>query len=178
MWQLQSASTMVAAGHLSCWLHSAEPLMGPTPPGTLCAVCFRVRAEGSGPCRYTGEDGFEISVPNEKAVELAQLMLEIEGVQLAGLGARDSLRLEAGLCLYGEAGLAGNCTRFRQTNLCLGPAAPSDAKSSHAFAVKLGIVFTSNLGCATHARGRDTMPVVRILGHPSEVCCRGFDHGL
>ncbi len=78
-------------------------------------------------CRYTGEDGFEISVPNDKAVELAQLMLEIDGVQLAGLGARDSLRLEAGLCLYGETGLLGDCARFRQTKLCLAPAAPSNA---------------------------------------------------
>ncbi|KAL2931392.1 Aminomethyltransferase mitochondrial [Bienertia sinuspersici] len=53
---------------------------------------------------YTGEDGFEISVPNEYAVDLAKQMLEkSEGkVRLTGLGARDSLRLEAGLCLYGN----------------------------------------------------------------------------
>lgn len=53
---------------------------------------------------YTGEDGFEISVPNENAVELAKAILEkSEGkVRLTGLGARDSLRLEAGLCLYGN----------------------------------------------------------------------------
>ncbi|CAI7796872.1 unnamed protein product [Closterium sp. NIES-54] len=53
---------------------------------------------------YTGEDGFEISVPNENALALAKKLLEVsEGkVRLTGLGARDSLRLEAGLCLYGN----------------------------------------------------------------------------
>ncbi|KAF2303734.1 hypothetical protein GH714_021522 [Hevea brasiliensis] len=53
---------------------------------------------------YTGEDGFEISVPSENAVDLAKAILEkSEGkVRLTGLGARDSLRLEAGLCLYGN----------------------------------------------------------------------------
>jgi glycine cleavage system aminomethyltransferase T len=54
-------------------------------------------------CRYTGEDGFEISVPNEHAVSLTNAILEAEkGIRLTGLGARDSLRLEAGLCLYGN----------------------------------------------------------------------------
>lgn len=52
-------------------------------------------------CRYTGEDGFEISVPADSATKLAQKLLENEKVKLAGLGARDALRLEAGLCLYG-----------------------------------------------------------------------------
>ena len=51
---------------------------------------------------YTGEDGFEISVPAERAEELAKALLALPGVQAAGLGARDSLRLEAGLCLYGN----------------------------------------------------------------------------
>jgi aminomethyltransferase len=51
---------------------------------------------------YTGEDGFEISVAADQAPELAQLLLAQEGVQPIGLGARDSLRLEAGLCLYGH----------------------------------------------------------------------------
>ncbi|OIV95824.1 hypothetical protein TanjilG_06800 [Lupinus angustifolius] len=54
--------------------------------------------------RYTGEDGFEISVPSENALDLAKAILEkSEGkIRLTGLGARDSLRLEAGLCLYGN----------------------------------------------------------------------------
>merc|ERR1719281_2250149 len=51
---------------------------------------------------YTGEDGFEISVPSSRVEEFCDILLDKEGVKLAGLGARDSLRLEAGLCLYGH----------------------------------------------------------------------------
>ncbi len=51
---------------------------------------------------YTGEDGYEISLPNERAVEITQKFLEHPDLEMAGLGARDSLRLEAGLCLYGN----------------------------------------------------------------------------
>jgi aminomethyltransferase len=51
---------------------------------------------------YTGEDGFEISVPADQAEALAKLLLLDEDVAPIGLGARDSLRLEAGLCLYGH----------------------------------------------------------------------------
>jgi aminomethyltransferase len=51
---------------------------------------------------YTGEDGFEISVAAEDAVKLAKLLLAQPEVKPIGLGARDSLRLEAGLCLYGH----------------------------------------------------------------------------
>ncbi|MDF0600274.1 glycine cleavage system aminomethyltransferase GcvT [Psychromarinibacter sp. C21-152] len=50
---------------------------------------------------YTGEDGFEISVPEAQAEVLACALLDIDAVAPIGLGARDSLRLEAGLCLYG-----------------------------------------------------------------------------
>lgn len=53
-------------------------------------------------CGYTGEDGFEISVPAEMAEAFARKLLGNREVQLIGLGARDSLRLEAGLCLYGH----------------------------------------------------------------------------
>ena len=51
---------------------------------------------------YTGEDGFEISVANEDAERLARTLLVQAEVEWVGLGARDSLRLEAGLCLYGH----------------------------------------------------------------------------
>jgi aminomethyltransferase len=51
---------------------------------------------------YTGEDGNEISVPADKAVELTRRLLGEAEVKPIGLGARDSLRLEAGLCLYGH----------------------------------------------------------------------------
>jgi aminomethyltransferase len=51
---------------------------------------------------YTGEDGFEISLPSDVAREIAEAFLESRDVELIGLGARDSLRLEAGLCLYGS----------------------------------------------------------------------------
>jgi aminomethyltransferase len=51
---------------------------------------------------YTGEDGFEISVPADRAEALARRLLAEPEVAPAGLGARDSLRLEAGLCLYGH----------------------------------------------------------------------------
>ena len=55
-------------------------------------------------CGYTGEDGFEISIPDQDTASVASALLESEAgnAQLAGLGARDSLRLEAGLCLYGN----------------------------------------------------------------------------
>ncbi len=51
---------------------------------------------------YTGEDGFEISIPAEHANRLTRLLLSEAEVEWIGLGARDSLRLESGLCLYGH----------------------------------------------------------------------------
>jgi len=60
------------------------------------AACYATRSG------YTGEDGFEISVPVEQAVALAKALLALPEVRPAGLGARDTLRLEAGLCLHGH----------------------------------------------------------------------------
>lgn len=53
-------------------------------------------------CGYTGEDGFELSIPAADSVGVCEALLTDDNVRLAGLGARDSLRLEAGLCLYGH----------------------------------------------------------------------------
>lgn len=64
---------------------------------TLAGVDCYVTRSG-----YTGEDGFEISVPASQAEVLARALLASTEVRPAGLGARDTLRLEAGLCLYGH----------------------------------------------------------------------------
>ena len=82
------------------------------------APCFVTRSG------YTGEDGYEISVAADKAEHLARLLLAETEVAAIGLGARDSLRLEAGLCLYGndidatttpiEASLAWTVSRRRR----------------------------------------------------------------
>jgi aminomethyltransferase len=66
-------------------------------PVTIAGIACFVTRSG-----YTGEDGFEISVPNDAATQLAERLLEAPEVKPIGLGARDSLRLEAGLCLYGH----------------------------------------------------------------------------
>jgi aminomethyltransferase len=81
---------------------------------------------------YTGEDGFEISVPAAQAESLADALLAQPEVKPAGLGARDTLRLEAGLCLYGhdigettspvEAGLAWAIQKVRR---------PGGARAGH-----------------------------------------------
>jgi aminomethyltransferase len=62
----------------------------------LGADCFVTRSG------YTGEDGFEISVPADRADAVARRLIAEDEVAPIGLGARDSLRLEAGLCLYGH----------------------------------------------------------------------------
>lgn len=73
---------------------------------------------------YTGEDGFEIAIPADHAAAMTNALLSDPEVQPAGLGARNSLRLEAGLCLYGqdmsamttpsEAGLAWSIPKVRR----------------------------------------------------------------
>ena len=74
---------------------------------------------------YTGEDGFEISIPSDQAAnQIAETLMKNDSVRLAGLGPRDTLRVEAGLCLYGsdidettspvEAGLAWTVSKRRR----------------------------------------------------------------
>jgi aminomethyltransferase len=92
-------------------------LQGPKAESALARLCPEapaMRFMDAGPHRvdgidcfvsrsgYTGEDGFEISVPAERAEALAKTLLGNSDVMPIGLGARDSLRLEAGLCLYGH----------------------------------------------------------------------------
>jgi aminomethyltransferase len=92
-------------------------LQGPKAESALAKLCADVSAMrfmDAGPRKvagldcfvsrsgYTGEDGFEISVPVEHVEQLAKLLLVNGDVLPIGLGARDSLRLEAGLCLYGH----------------------------------------------------------------------------
>ena len=87
----------------------AEDVVGALcPPARDMTFMETIVAEISGvECRisrlgYTGEDGYEISIPENKAVEVARAFLAHEDCEPAGLGARDSLRLEAGFCLYGN----------------------------------------------------------------------------
>ena len=92
--------------------------MHAAPLSVLGEVCLVSRSG------YTGEDGFEISVPSARAEFLARRLLAEPEVKPIGLGARDSLRLEAGLCLYGhdidetttpiEAGLSWSISKRRR----------------------------------------------------------------
>jgi aminomethyltransferase len=72
------------------------PFMGVADVAVAGVACLVSRSG------YTGEDGFEISIPADSAQVVAQRIMDQPEVAPAGLGARDSLRLEAGLCLYGN----------------------------------------------------------------------------
>ncbi|MFQ3623932.1 MAG: glycine cleavage system aminomethyltransferase GcvT, partial [Acetobacteraceae bacterium] len=108
-------AALVRAGAVEA---ASLPFMG---AGEMTAAGVPCLVSRSG---YTGEDGFEISVAAEDAERLALALLDDRGVAPAGLGARDSLRLEAGLCLYGndidrttspvEAGLAWTIGKRRR----------------------------------------------------------------
>jgi len=101
-------------------LESSELAFMRTTTASVAGIACRVSR-----CGYTGEDGFEISVASRDAPTLARRLLEAPEVAPAGLGARDSLRLEAGLCLYGheltpettpvEAGLPWTIARRRRS---------------------------------------------------------------
>jgi aminomethyltransferase len=110
-----------AAAVLARFARGAETMafMSMAPVEIDGIACFVTRSG------YTGEDGYEISVPGGAAEQLARRLLAEPGVAPAGLGARDTLRLEAGLCLYGndidetttpvEADLAWTIQKRRRT---------------------------------------------------------------
>ncbi|RAI34753.1 glycine cleavage system aminomethyltransferase GcvT, partial [Rhodoplanes roseus] len=75
---------------------AAMRFMDARPVTILGAACLVSRSG------YTGEDGYEISIPADRVEALCEALLEDPQVAPIGLGARDSLRLEAGLCLYGS----------------------------------------------------------------------------
>ncbi|MFA7305424.1 MAG: glycine cleavage system aminomethyltransferase GcvT [Hyphomicrobium sp.] len=116
-------------------------LQGPASAEVFGAICpdsrelsfMQATRTRVGPCKafvsrsgYTGEDGFEISVAASDALTLWRTLLACEDVRPCGLGARDSLRLEAGLCLYGheldeatspvEAGLTWSIPKRRRAS--------------------------------------------------------------
>ena len=92
---LQGPQAVTALARLNADVHKLVFMTGGH--FTLDGIdCFVTRSG------YTGEDGFEISVPADKAVQLARALLAQPEVKPIGLGARDTLRLEAGLCLYGH----------------------------------------------------------------------------
>ena len=92
---LQGPRAAEALGRL-CPAAAALPFMGVTEAAVSGIPCLISRSG------YTGEDGFELSAPAAQAESLADALLAQPEVAPAGLGARDSLRLEAGLCLYGH----------------------------------------------------------------------------
>jgi aminomethyltransferase len=92
---LQGPAAAAVIGRIAA--EAAElPFMGVVAVTLAGASCLVSRSG------YTGEDGFELSVPADNVLAVAQRILDEPEVVPAGLGARDSLRLEAGLCLYGN----------------------------------------------------------------------------
>ena len=140
------------------------------------ADCFVTRSG------YTGEDGFEISVAGEAAAGLAEALLALPGVLPAGLGARDTLRLEAGLCLYGhdisettspvEAGLSWAIQKVRRQGGARaghypGASAIQSQLTSGAPSKRVGLVGLER------APVREGTPIVDGRGHRLGVVCSG-----
>ncbi|MGO2284750.1 glycine cleavage system aminomethyltransferase GcvT [Pseudomonas lundensis] len=133
---------------------------------------------------YTGEDGFEISVPCEQAEALARHLLDQPEVKAIGLGARDSLRLEAGLCLYGhdmneattpiEASLLWAISKARRAD---GPRAGGFPGAETIFAQQQGGVARKRVGLLPQERTpvREGAEIVDAEGTViGQVCSGGF----
>ena len=140
------------------------------------ADCFVTRSG------YTGEDGFEISVPAEQAAALAKALLALPEVKPAGLGARDTLRLEAGLCLYGhdinetttpvEAGLTWAIQKVRRAGGARAGGYPGAAVierqlASGAATKRVGLVGLERVPV------REGAPIVDAKGHKLGVVTSG-----
>lgn len=148
------------------------------PVQLLGADCFVSRSG------YTGEDGFEISVPAEQVDALARRLLEEPEVAAIGLGARDSLRLEAGLCLYGhdmntqttpiEASLLWAISKVRRTD---GERAGGFPGAEQIFAQQRNGVVRKRVGLLPQERTpvREEAEIVDEAGSViGKVCSGGF----
>ncbi|MBM1192673.1 glycine cleavage system aminomethyltransferase GcvT [Pseudomonas weihenstephanensis] len=148
-------------------------------PVTLLGVECYVSRSG-----YTGEDGFEISVPAEHAEALARHLLAQPEVEAIGLGARDSLRLEAGLCLYGhdmnekttpiEASLLWAISKARRAD---GPRAGGFPGAETVFAQQQSGVARKRVGLLPQERTpvREGAEVVNADGNViGSICSGGF----
>jgi len=93
---LQGPSASQVLGKLATEDVSKMSFMSGMPVTVAGVPCFVTRSG------YTGEDGYELGIPIEETEKIAKLLLDDPDVEIIGLGARDSLRLEAGLCLYGN----------------------------------------------------------------------------
>lgn len=101
--ELTERALLALQGPAACDVLAAmAPALGRMPFMTAGEVELAGITCGISRSGYTGEDGFEMSVPAAAAADLARMLLANDAVAPIGLGARDSLRLEAGLCLYGQ----------------------------------------------------------------------------
>ncbi|AYC32481.1 glycine cleavage system aminomethyltransferase GcvT [Pseudomonas cavernae] len=137
---------------------------------------------------YTGEDGFEISVPTAQAEALARRLLAEPEVEAIGLGARDSLRLEAGLCLYGhdmstattpiEASLGWALSKARRSD---GTRAGGFPGAERIFAQQRDGVARKRVGLLPQERTpvREGAQIINADGHAiGQVCSGGFGPSL